>query len=288
MGGHHDDDAFDLQAERLPDWIDKRAFGSGGFPYEDKLPRRRYREELRALQTELVKFLKWVNDAEERLVVVFEGRDSAGKGGAIQRLTEHLNPRSAHVVALGRPTSIEARQWYFQRYVAQMPPRGQMAIFDRSWYNRAGVERVFGFCSQEETEHFLKEAPKFEAMLARDGVRFVKFFLTIGKEMQMTRLNRRWRDPLLRWKLSEIDEKAIKKWDDYSVAFDHILRRTDSEEAPWTVIRANDKRRARLETIRHLLSVTPYKHKDESAIGTPDRGIALPAEAFLEAGGEEP
>ncbi len=283
----HGEEGFHIGMAKLPEWINKAALDSGGYPYDHKLPVKQYNRELRDLQVELVKLLNWVKREGERVAIVFEGRDAAGKGGAIQRLTAHLNPRSARVVALPKATSIEAGQWYFQRYIEHLPGAGEIAIFDRSWYNRAGVEPVFGFCTKAQTQHFLREAPEFEAMLARDGIRLVKFFLTIGKEMQMKRLQKRWRDPLHRWKVSEIDEKAIEKWSDYSAAFNRSLRKTDSEAAPWTVIRANDKRRARLETIRHLLDAIPYKHKDASAVGAPDRKIAISAAKFIEAGGEE-
>jgi polyphosphate kinase 2 len=279
--------AFRFDARHLPDEIDKAALRSGGFPYDSKLKRTVYEADLRQVQIELVKVLNWVKASGERVAIVFEGRDAAGKGGAIQRLTQHLNPRSARVVALGKPTSTEAGQWYFQRYVAQMPTRGEIAIFDRSWYNRAGVEPVFGFCTPQETEHFLKEVPEFEAMLVRDGIRVIKFFLTIGREMQMKRLFARWHDPLHRWKISDIDAKAIEKWDAYSAAFEKMLARTDSSAAPWTVIRANDKKRSRLEVIRHLLDVLPYDKKDDRAIGTPDRKISISAATFLGTGGEE-
>ncbi len=287
MGGRGDE-SFHIGMPKLPAWIEERALASGGYPYDNKLPRKRYEKELRALQIELVKLLNWTRSGGGRMALVFEGRDSAGKGGAIQRLTAHLNPRFARVVALPRPTSTQATQWYFQRYAEQLPAGGEIAIFDRSWYNRAGVEPVFGFCDRDQTERFLRDAPEFEAMLVRDGVRLVKFFLTIGKEEQMRRLYRRWKDPLHRWKISEIDEKAVERWSDYSAAFDRMLRKTDHQAAPWTIVRANDKRRARLEIIRHLLDLAPYKHKDASVVGEPDRRIAMSAAAFLKAGGEEP
>lgn len=271
----------------LPKEVETAALRSGGFPYDKKMSDRRYQDELRTLQIELVKVQNWVRATGERLTIIFEGRDAAGKGGAIQRLTQHLNPRSARIVALAKPTSTEAGQWYFQRHVAELPTRGEMAIFDRSWYNRGGVEPVFGFCTEQETEHFLSEVPEFESMLVRDGVRIVKFFLTIGREMQMKRLHERWHDPLHRWKISEIDSKAIEKWDAYSAAFEKLLSRTDSAAAPWTVIRANDKRRARLEVIRHLLDVLPYAKKDSRAAGTPDRKISISVSTFLGTGGEE-
>lgn len=271
----------------LPAAIVDAAFTSGNFPYESKLKRALYQAELRRLQIELVKMLEWVKRDKERIAVVFEGRDAAGKGGTIQRLTANLNPRSARIVALPRPTNAETGQWYFQRYIAHLPPAGEMAIFDRSWYNRAAVEPVFGFCTKAETEIFLRETPIFEAILVRDGVRLVKFFLSIGREMQIARLHARWRDPLRQWKLSDIDFAAIDKWNDYSLAFERMLATTDSAAAPWTIVLANDKRRTRLETIRHLLAVTPYRHKDLDAIGAVDKNIVRSAANFLGTGGEE-
>lgn len=277
---------FRFDMAELPSAIAKAALGSGNFPYAKKLAARQYADELRKLQVELVKLLDWIKREQERVVIVFEGRDAAGKGGAIKRLTEHLNPRYARIVALPRPTETEAGQWYFQRYVAHLPPRGELAIFDRSWYNRATVEPVFGFCTPRETAVFLHEAPIFEAMLARDGIRIIKFFLSIGREMQIARLHSRWHDPVRRWKLSDLDFAAIDKWDAYSAAFEAMLVATDSAAAPWTVALANDKRRLRLETIRHLLGVLPYSHKDHAALGRPDPEIILSAATFLGTGGE--
>ena len=278
---------FEIAVDKLPERIEAAAMRSGGFPYDDKLKRKPYARDLRILQTELLKMLSWVKHEARRVVIVMEGRDAAGKGGAITRLTQHLNPRSVRIVALPKPTDEEARQWYFQRYIAHMPPCGEIAIFDRSWYNRAGVERVFGFCTPAQTDKFLTEAPAFEALLARDGILIIKFFLSIGREMQMKRLHARWHDPLQRWKLSDLDFKAIAKWDDYSAAFEQMLSQTDSAEAPWTVIRANDKRRARLEIIRHILSVLPYSKKDEAVVGAVDQKIVMSASAFLGSGGEQ-
>lgn len=275
---------FDI--DLLPKDIADAALGSGNFPYDRKLAEKAYEADLRELQVELVKMQDWIKREGERLVVVFEGRDAAGKGGVIQRLTEHLNPRLARIVALPRPTETEASQWYFQRYIAHLPPRGETAIFDRSWYNRAAVEPIFEFCTPQETAVFLHEAPILEAMLARDGIRIVKFFLSIGREMQIARLHSRWHDPLRRWKLSDIDFAAIDKWDAYSAAFEAMLIATDSAAAPWTVALANDKRRVRLETIRHLLGVVPYAHKDSEALGRPDPAIILSAATFLGTGGE--
>ena len=279
--------SFRFDMPDLPKEVRAAALTAGGYPYDARLPEKHYLRDLHRLQIELVKLLSWVKAEGERLVILFEGRDAAGKGGTISRLTEHLNPRSARVVALPKPTEAEAGQWYFQRYAEHLPTRGEIAIFDRSWYNRAGVERVFGFCTDAESERFLIEAPNFEAMLARDGIRIVKFFLTIGRETQMKRLHARWHDPLDRWKLSDLDFKALEKWDAYSAAFERMLSLTDSAEAPWTVVRANDKRRLRLEVMRHLLDVLPYTGKDEAAIGKPDHKICVSAATYLGTGGEE-
>jgi polyphosphate kinase 2 len=278
--------AFDIRSDDLPKDVEARALMSGGYPYDHKMKRKPYEKELRRLQVELVRLLASVRTNGERVVVVFEGRDAAGKGGAINRLTAHLNPRAAHVVALSKPTETEAGQWYFQRYIEHMPTAGQIAIFDRSWYNRAGVEPVFGFCTPEQTRRFLEETPHVESMLARDGLRLIKIFLSIGREMQMKRLHARWRDPLARWKLSDIDFQAIEKWDAYSRAYDAMLAATDIAEAPWTIIRANDKRRTRLEVIRHILSSLDYEGKDKEAIGAADDRIVLDARTYLNDGGE--
>jgi polyphosphate kinase 2 len=285
-GGKTSRRAFDITTDDLPDDVAERALESGGFPYSEKMGRKTYEKELRRLQIELVHMLASVRKNGERVVIVLEGRDAAGKGGAINRLTAHLNPRSAHVIALSKPTETEAGQWYFQRYLSSMPTAGQVAIFDRSWYNRAGVEPVFGFCTPQQTKKFLDEAPHVEAMLARDGVRLIKIFLTIGREMQMKRLHARWRDPLARWKLSDIDFKAIEKWDDYSRAYNAMLEATDRAEGPWTIIRANDKRRARLEVIRHILLNVDYEDKDRKAVGEADGRIVHDAQDYMRDGGE--
>ncbi|MBM3607296.1 MAG: polyphosphate kinase 2 [Alphaproteobacteria bacterium] len=250
------------------------------------MKRERYEEELQALQVELVKMLDWTRKSGQRIVIVFEGRDAAGKGGAIKRMTEHLNPRYARIVALSKPTEQERGQWYFQRYINHLLTRGEISIFDRSWYNRAGVEPVFGFCTPQETDMFLAEAPAFEAMLSRDGKVLVKFFLTIGSEMQTLRLHERWHDPLARWKLSDLDFKAMEKWDQYSHAYERMLSATDAPQTPWTIVRANDKRRSRLECIRHVLNMLPYAGKDEKLTAHTDRKIVLSAREFLKSGGE--
>jgi polyphosphate kinase len=276
-----------IDVDELPKEVLEKALTSGGFPYDSRLSRQAYSRDLKKLQIELVKLLNWVRREGERVVILFEGRDAAGKGGTIARLTEHLNPRSARIVALPKPSEAESGQWYFQRYIEHLPTRGEIAIFDRSWYNRAGVEPVFGFCTPAQTDRFLAEAPPFEQMLARDGLRIVKFFLTIGRETQMQRLHARWHSPLNRWKLSDLDFRAIEKWNEYSAAFERMLSLTDSAQAPWTVVRANDKRRLRLEVMRHILNVLPYAKKDEAAIGPVDHRICISAATFLGTGGEE-
>ena len=279
--------AFAIDAPDLPKAIDKAALTSGGYPYDGKLKRKPYAKDLRRLQIELLKLLDWVEDKGERIVVVFEGRDAAGKGGTIARLTQHLNPRKAHIVALSKPTPRESDEWYFQRYVPHLPAKGEIVVFDRSWYNRAVVEPVFGFATPQQSETFLDRVPKFEDMLARDGIRIVKYFLTIGREMQMKRLHARHHDPLKRWKLSGLDYQALDKWDAFSAAIEKMLARSDSAQAPWTVVRANDKRRTRIEVIRHLLEVTPYAGKDQKVVGEIDGKIVLSAASFLGDGGEE-
>ncbi|MFV0281506.1 MAG: polyphosphate kinase 2 [Rhodoblastus sp.] len=278
--------AFAIDAPKLSKEIDKAALRSGGFPYDEKLDLDVYDKQLKRLQIELLKLLDWVEDQGERIVIIFEGRDAAGKGGAIARLTQHLNPRKARIVALPKPTPREIDEWYFQRYVPHLPARGEIVVFDRSWYNRAIVEPVFGFATDDQAKTFLHRVPDFEHMLARDGVRIVKFFLTIGREMQMKRLHARHHDPLKRWKLSELDYEAIDKWDDFSHAIERTLARSDSAAAPWVVVRANDKRRTRLEIIRCLLAAAPYGDKDEKKIGDLDRKIVLSASDFLSDGGE--
>jgi polyphosphate kinase len=271
---------FDIRSETLPKGVKEAAFGSGGFPYDKN------ECELYLLQIELLKMLSWVKEKGERVIILLEGRDGAGKGGAISRFTQHLNPRYARIVALTKPNDVEKGQWYFQRYAAQMPSRGEIVFFDRSWYNRGGVEKVMGFTEQTLVDEFLREAPAFEGMLARDGVRVIKLFLTIGQEMQISRLHARYHDPLKRWKLSPIDFEAIAHFDAYSAAFEEILARTHIERSPWTVIHANDKLRARLNSIRHVLSVVPYEGKDLEALGAVDPKIVISAPDFLEAGGE--
>ena len=264
---------FDLMSPDLPDDIKENAISSGNYPYEKRMNRKKYQRELLALQIELRKLQAHIRNNGLRVAILFEGRDAAGKGSTIKRFMQHLNPRHAHIIALSKPTETERGQWYFQRYTAHLPTAGDMSFFDRSWYNRAGVEPVMGFCTAAQTAHFLVEAPAFEKMLVRDNIHLFKYWLTIGREMQLKRFHDRQHNPLKRWKISPIDLKAIDKWDDYSKAKSNMLRQTHTIEAPWTIIRANDKRRARLNAIRHILTNIDYAEKDEEIVGATDPNI---------------
>jgi polyphosphate kinase 2 len=277
---------FDINDPVLPTDIKKAALASGGYPYDKKLDKDLYAEELYELQKQLVLLQSHMAKAGERIVLVFEGRDAAGKGGTIKTILEYLNPRYNLIAALPKPNDRERTQWYFQRYIDWLPAAGEMVLFDRSWYNRAGVEPVMGFCSPEETELFLDEAPEFEKRLVKDGIHLFKFWLSIGREMQLQRFHDRRHDPLKTWKLSPVDLEALDKWDAYSEARDRMLKRTDTRFAPWTVIRANDKRRLRLNVIRTLLNGFDYEGKDKKAIGKIDDRIVFSAEDFLDLKGE--
>lgn len=236
-----------------------------------KLDRKRYDKELERLQVELAKLQYWVHREGLRVVVLFEGRDAAGKGGVIRRISEKLNPRICRIVALGVPTEREKSQWYFQRYVAELPAAGEIVLFDRSWYNRAGVERVMGFCTDEEYHEFLRSAPEFERMLVRSGIILLKYWFSISEEEQERRLEKRLEDPTRRWKLSRIDLESRKRWDAYSLAKDEMFAHTDIRQAPWYVVDAEDKRRARLNCIRHLLDQIPYRDVRPEPLTLPPR-----------------
>ncbi|MET8767102.1 polyphosphate kinase 2 [Streptomyces sp. NPDC004658] len=256
-------------------------------PYDHRIGRREYERTKRILQIELLKLQRWVKDTGQRIVVVCEGRDAAGKGGTIKRFTERLNPRGARVVALDKPTEREAGQWYFQRYVTHLPARGEMVFFDRSWYNRAGVERVMGFCTEDEYRQFLRQAPLFERLLTDDGILLVKFWFSVSRAEQRTRFAIRQVDPVRRWKLSPTDLASLDRWDDYTAAKVDMFRATDTAHAPWTVVKNNDKRRGRLEAMRSLLDRFDYPAKDREAVGSPDPLIVGAADTLLEPG-EEP
>ncbi|MFF8959549.1 polyphosphate kinase 2 [Streptomyces sp. NPDC014894] len=254
------------------------------YPYDRRLARGAYERRKRILQIELLKLQKWAKESGRRIVVVCEGRDAAGKGGAIQRFTERLNPRGARVVALDKPTERESGQWYFQRYIAHLPSPGEIVFFDRSWYNRAGVERVMGFCTPEEYRHFLAQTPVFEKMLTEDGILLVKFWFSVSRGEQRTRFAIRQVDPVRRWKLSSTDLASLDLWDAYTTAKVEMFRATDTPHAPWTVVKNNDKRRGRLEAIRHLLLRCDYPAKDPEAVGEADSRIIGPADTLLEPG----
>jgi polyphosphate kinase 2 len=276
----------DLDDLELPKPIREGALTSGGYPFDSTFGDKPYERALLPLQIELLKLQSWVKAKGERIVLVFEGRDGSGKGGAIKTITRHLNPRTVRVVALSKRSSAEEGEWYFQRYLRQMPTAGEIVLFDRSWYNRAGVEPVMGFASPAETSAFLTEAPQIERLLVGDGIRMFKFWLTIGREMQIKRLHARRHDPLKRWKLSPIDYAGLSLWNAYSDAADQMLGETHTDFAPWTVVRANDKRRLRLATIRRVLLSVPYAGRDLAAIGANDDRVCMEAPAFLALGGE--
>src|SRR6185312_14180696 len=244
---------FDIDDPKLPDWIENHKLTTGGYPYDKKMKGKEYDKELEALQIELVKAQSWLQAAGKRVLALFEGRDAAGKGGTIFALRQYMNPRTARNVALPKPTPVESGQWYFQRYVSHFPTGGEFVTFDRSWYNRAGVEPVMGFCTPEQHQQFLEEAPHFERMIHNEGIHFFKFWLDIGQETQLDRFHDRRHSPLKNWKFSPIDIAGLTKWDAYTKARDQMVERTHSDAAPWIIVRANDKRRARLAAIRRIL-----------------------------------
>jgi polyphosphate kinase 2 len=264
---------FDINDPVLPDWIDKKTVATGGFPYNKKLDGDEYDKTLEALQVELVKLQAWQQSSGNRVLVLFEGRDAAGKGGTINAVRQYMNPRTARNVALTKPTETEQGQWYYQRYITHFPAKGEFVTFDRSWYNRAGVEPVMGFCTPDQHKHFLKETPRFEKMIVGEGIRFFKFWLDISQEMQLKRFHDRRQSRLRNWKFSPIDVSGMEKWADYSRVNAEMIERTHSEHAPWSIILSNDKRRARIEAIRHVLLELEYGGRDEKAIGKPDRKI---------------
>ncbi|MEO3872825.1 polyphosphate kinase 2 [Nonomuraea sp. B12E4] len=247
------------------------------YPYASRLPREEYEGDKRLLQIELLKLQYWIKDSGRRLVVLFEGRDAAGKGGTIKRFMEHLNPRGATVVALEKPSERERGQWYFQRYIAHLPANGEIVLFDRSWYNRAGVERVMGFCTEREYQEFVGQAPRFENLLVESGLHLVKLWFSVSRAEQRTRFIIRQVDPVRQWKLSPMDLASLSKWDDYTRAKEEMFQHTDTESAPWTVIKSNDKKRARLEAMRHVLSLFDYTDKDHEVVGVPDPRIVISA-----------
>lgn len=252
---------------------DKDDILSPTYPHSDRIKRKAYDKQMDALQIELVKMQDWVKTTGTRVACVFEGRDAAGKGGTIKRVRENLNPRNARVVALSKPTETESSEWYFQRYIRQLPAGGELALFDRSWYNRGVVEHVFGFCTPAQRTHFFAQVNPFEQMLVDDGVHLFKFWLNVGRAEQLRRMMARENDPLKQWKLSWIDVDGLQKWDAYSNAIRETLDVTHSDHAPWTIIRSDDKKRARLAAIRTVLHGLDYTNKDTQAIGKVDKEI---------------
>ena len=256
----------------------------GGYPYKNRMSRKLYEKEKYNLQVELLKLQTWVKETGQRVVILFEGRDAAGKGGTIRRFMEHLNPRGARVVALEKPTERELGQWYFQRYVPHLPTAGEIVLFDRSWYNRAGVEKVMGFCTDEQYLEFMRECPEFERFLTRSGIYLIKFWFSVSRKEQRRRFKERQVHPLKRWKLSPIDMASLDKWDDYTKAKEAMFLNTDTVAAPWTVVKSDDKKRARLNAMRYVLHSLPYADKDLEAIGPIDPLILGRANTIYEKG----
>lgn len=248
----------------------RHMFETGKYPYQTKMSRKPYEKHKAELQAELLKAQKWIKEKGEKVVVLFEGRDAAGKGGSIKRFMEHLNPRAARVVALEKPTETESTQWYFQRYVKHLPSAGEIVFFDRSWYNRAGVERVMNFCSPNQYLEFMRQCPDFERMLVRSGIRLYKYWFSVTQEEQARRFEARKTDPLKQWKLSPIDQASLNKWDDYTEAKEAMFFYTDTADSPWTIVKSNDKKRARLNAMTHFLDTLPYPDKDKRILRGPD------------------
>jgi polyphosphate kinase 2 len=255
-----------------------------GYPYDQRMSRREYEDLKRSLQIELLKLQSWVKQSGQKVVLLFEGRDAAGKGGTIKRFTEHLNPRGAQVVALEKPSERESSQWYFQRYIQHLPAAGEIVMFDRSWYNRAGVERVMGFCTPAEYMEFMRQAPELERMLVRSGIHLFKFWFSVSRGEQRTRFAARQTDPVRRWKLSPMDLASLDKWDAYTEAKEAMFFYTDTADAPWTVIKSNDKKRARIGALRCVLHALDYSDKDTAIVGEPDPLIVGSAASVYEHG----
>ena len=255
----------------------RRVFQEGVYPYTTRMKRKAYEAHKAGLQVELLKVQRWVKDSGMQIVVLFEGRDAAGKGGTIKRFMEHLNPRRARVVALDKPSDVERGQWYFQRYIQHLPTAGEMVFFDRSWYNRAGVERVMGFCTGQEYLEFLRQCPELERMLVNSGILLFKFWFSVSQDEQLQRFDSRKTDPLKQWKISPIDLASLDKWPDYTQAKEAMFFYTDTADAPWTVIKSDDKKRARIAAMQHFLSKLPYPDRDAEVVTGPDPLIVGPA-----------
>jgi polyphosphate kinase 2 len=256
-------------------------FDAGAYPYDAPMRVEAYEAHKLELQRELAKAQRWAEQTGQRIVALFEGRDAAGKGGTIKRFMEHMNPRTARVVALQKPTERERTEWYFQRYVAYLPAAGEVVLFDRSWYNRAGVERVMGFCTPNEYLEFMRQCPEFERMLVRSGIRLFKYWFSVGREEQRRRFEARELDPLKQWKLSAIDRASLEKWDEYTEAKEAMFFYTDTADAPWTIVKSDDKKRARLNAMQHFLSRLEYPRKDHGVVTGPDPLIVGSSAGFI-------
>lgn len=257
-------------AVRHPDEELSKGWRKGEYPYRNKMSRRNYERQKYRLQVELLKLQAWVRESGQRVIILFEGRDAAGKGGAIKRFMEHLNPRGARVVALEKPSESERGQWYFQRYIQHLPTKGEIVMFDRSWYNRAGVERVMGFCSSQEYDEFMRQVPEFERHLVASGIHLFKFWFSVSQAEQRRRFGERKLHPLKQWKLSPVDLASLDKWDAYTRAKEAMFAHTDTADSPWIVIRSDCKKRARLNAMRHVLNRLPYDNRDAQVVGLPD------------------
>ena len=277
-------EVFQGDLNQLDKHTRRELFRKNIYPYSTRLRRVDYEAFKYELQIELLKLQNWVKESGERILILFEGRDAAGKGGTIKRTMEHLNPRGARVVALEKPTPQEAGQWYFQRYIEHLPGAGEIVLFDRSWYNRAGVERVMGFCTSAEYLEFLRQTPELERMLVRSGIRLIKFWFSVSRGEQLRRFKSREHDPLKQWKLSPIDLASLDKWDDYTKAKEAMFFHTDTADAPWTVIKSDDKKRARINAIRYILHAVPYANKNPEIAYAPDPLIVGSAADIYEDG----
>jgi len=274
--------------ERVRKTKSKKEIISSVYPYQRMMDKKTYEEEIKLLQIELVKMQAWVQHTGERIVIIFEGRDAAGKGGTIKRFVENLNPRGARIVALAKPTETEKGQWYFQRYVEELPTKGEIVFLDRSWYNRTGVEHVMGFCSPHEYLEFMRQAPEFERMLVRSGIRFFKFWFSVSREEQLRRFISRAQDPLKQWKLSPMDVESLGRWDEYTRAKEAMLFYTDTADSPWHVVRSDDKKRARLNAIKFLLQSVPYEGRNDDLVQKFDPKIVGSAKDIYEIGENQP
>ena len=261
-----------------------RYFRENLYPYPNRMGSKEYEAQKLPLQVELVKLQNWIREVGERLIIIFEGRDAAGKGGAIRRFMEHWNPRGARVVALDKPSNVERGQWYFQRYISHFPTAGEIVLFDRSWYNRAGVERVMGFSSERDYRLFIRQAPALEKMIADSGIHIIKLYFSVSRNEQLRRFQERANDPLKQWKVSPVDIRSIDKWEEYTEAKEAMFLLTHTESAPWTIIKSDDKKRARVNAMRHVLSVLDYKGKDPSVALPPDPSIVASALDIYTAG----